>query len=101
MRVAFNPDLEYTGIFTFGEILDNAATFRTLSGQNAAIVHTHVDWSFGGTLTDFGTVNPIMGSSVADMAQQLARDGSLLALSWDRCRSTSSPRMSMPRPAPP
>jgi hypothetical protein len=83
MKIVADGQNDYMGLFTFDPALDNASAFSKSANQKMSMVHTHVDWISNGELQAFNTVSPTLGTSVVELARNLAQNDSVLAVSWD------------------
>lgn len=83
MKIVADPQSDYMGLFTFEPVEETVETYNTSSGTNVSIVHTIVDWGSPGQLRDFQADDPSIGMSIVDLAQDLAKQNAVLAISWD------------------
>jgi Ca2+-binding RTX toxin-like protein len=76
------------GLFANGDLDETMDNFSANTGRSVPIAHLIIDWAQRGTdgtpeLTTFADTDPAIGNSVAQLTANLAREGTVLAISWD------------------
>ena len=76
------------GLFANGDLDQTMDNFSANTDRAVPIVHLIIDWAQRGPdgtpeLTTFADTDPAIGNSVAQLTANLAREGTVLAVSWD------------------
>lgn len=78
----------YLGLFNIGEPEQAIDSFSANTSRSVSILHTHVDWAQrngdgSSTLLTFNDQDPVLAKSVTELAAELEKKNTILAVSWD------------------